>query len=127
MDFPDKLHYSKDHEWVSSTTGHAKVGVSQFAVEQLGDIVFVELPSVGDTFASGDAFGTIESTKTVSDVYAPCSGKVIEVNEKLNDSPEILQNDPYKDGWLVKLELNTEADSNSLMTSSQYESFIKEN
>jgi len=126
MDFPSGLNYTKDHEWIDSTSNTAKIGVTSFAVEQLGDIVHVELPQVGETFAAGASFGTIESTKTVSDLYMPVSGKVIEVNKEAVDSPESLQADPYVKGWLVKVELSGTPDKATLLDAKGYEAFVKE-
>jgi glycine cleavage system H protein len=126
MDFPSGLNYTKDHEWIDSTSNTAKIGVTSFAVEQLGDIVHVELPQVGETFAAGASFGTIESTKTVSDLYMPVSGKVIEVNKEAVDSPESLQADPYVKGWLVKVELSGTPDKATLLDGKGYEAFVKE-
>src|SRR4051812_12501481 len=103
MDFPAGLKYTKDHEWLEQASGSLKVGVTAFAVEQLGDIVHVELPNVGETFTAGSSFGTIESTKTVSDLYMPVAGKVVEVNKAAQTKPESLQDDPYKNGWLIKI------------------------
>src|SRR3954470_21818338 len=105
MEFPSTLKYTKDHEWVEATSTTAKVGVTAYAIDQLGDIVHVELPQVGESFDAGSSFGTIESTKTVSDLYMPVAGKVVEVNKAALDRPESLQEDPYKNGWLVKVEL----------------------
>jgi glycine cleavage system H protein len=126
MDFPSGLKYTKDHEWIDSTSKTAKIGVTAFAVEQLGDIVHVELPQVGETFAAGASFGTIESTKTVSDLYMPVAGKVVEVNKDAVNSPESLQSDPYVKGWLVKVELSGAPSSGALLDAKGYEAFVKE-
>ena len=126
MDFPSGLKYTKDHEWIDSTGNVAKVGVTSFAVEQLGDIVHVELPQVGETFSAGASFGTIESTKTVSDLYMPVSGKVLEVNKEAVGSPESLQSDPYKNGWLVKIEMSGTPDASTLLDAKGYEAFVSE-
>jgi glycine cleavage system H protein len=124
MDITQKFKFSKDHEWLSGTAGTVSVGVSAYAVEQLGDIVHIDLPKVGDTFGAGDPFGTIESTKTVSDLYMPVEGKVVEVNNAILNSPEALQEDCYKDGWLLRIEIT--GPSVELLSASEYESFIKE-
>jgi glycine cleavage system H protein len=126
MDFPSGLKYTKDHEWIESTNKTAKIGVTAFAVEQLGDIVHVELPQVGETFAAGASFGTIESTKTVSDLYMPVAGKVVEVNKDAVNSPESLQADPYVKGWLVKVEMSGTPSSGALLDAKGYEAFVKE-
>ena len=123
MELPKEYFFTKDHEWTSGDSGVVTVGLSSFAIEQLGDIVHLELPQVGDTFAKGDAFGTVESTKTVSDIYVTGTGVVKEVNEKLLDAPESLADSPY-DNWLIKFELTEKADS--LLTSEQYQDYLKE-
>ncbi|MEZ4742846.1 MAG: glycine cleavage system protein GcvH [Bdellovibrionota bacterium] len=127
MDIPANLSYTEDHEWISNKTGTAKVGISAFAVEQLGDIVYVELPDIGSSFATGEAFGTVESTKTVSDLNMPLAGKIIEINQDIVDSPESLQEDSYRDGWLIKVEISSDEGADSLMDSEAYEKFIKDN
>lgn len=126
MDFPSSLKYTKDHEWIDSTANMAKVGVTAFAVEQLGDIVHVELPQVGESFKAGASFGTIESTKTVSDLYMPVAGKIVEVNKDAVSSPESLQSDPYSKGWLVKIELAGAPDPSTLLDAKAYEAFVNE-
>lgn len=126
MDFPGGLKYTKDHEWIESSGKTAKIGVTGFAVEQLGDIVHVELPQVGEVFAAGASFGTIESTKTVSDLYMPVSCKVVEVNKAAVASPESLQADPYKAGWLVKVEITGTLDDSALLDANAYKAFVSE-
>lgn len=125
MEFPSSLKYTKDHEWIEQAAKVAKIGVTAYAIEQLGDIVHVELPAVGENFDAGSAFGTIESTKTVSDLYMPISGKVLEVNKAAQDKPESLQDDPYKNGWLVKIEVTGNA--GALLDAKAYEKFVAEN
>lgn len=128
MTFPSEYKYTKDHEWVQAAAegGSCKVGVTSYAVEQLGDIVHIELPEVGKTFAAGASFGTIESTKTVSDLYMPVAGTVAEVNQGALKSPESLQSDSYKQGWLIKVKVNSPADISKLMSASDYEKFVSE-
>lgn len=126
MDFPKSFKYTKDHEWIDAQGATATIGVTAYAVEQLGDIVHIDLPEVGKTYKAGDSFGTIESTKTVSDLYMPLAGKVTAVNGAVKASPESLQTDSYKNGWLVKIELANSADTTKLMDAAAYESFIKE-
>ena len=126
MDFPENLYYTKDHEWISSLSGTAKIGVSAYAIEQLGDIVHIDLPAVGSSFAEQDSFGTIESTKTVSDLYMPAKGKVIAVNEEVIKKPVLLHADPYKNGWLLKIELASEAAKERLMSSEDYQSYVRD-
>ena len=126
MEVPGNIFYTKDHEWVSAKTGTVTVGISAHAIEQLGDVVHIELPGVGEKFAQGDSFGTVESTKTVSDLYIPGEAEVIETNEKLASHPETLAEDPYKEGWMIKVKLNQEITS-GLMNAKEYETYIKEN
>ncbi len=126
MTFPAELKYTKDHEWVQNSGQDAKVGVTDYAVEQLGDIVHIDLPEVGKTFAAGASFGTIESTKTVSDLYMPVAGQITEVNKAALKSPESLQSDSYKNGWLVKIKLTNPADLGKLMSAADYEKYVSE-
>lgn len=124
--YPEDLKYSKDHEWVKLNGNIATVGITHYAQDQLGDVVFVELPMEGDSFEAGNGFGVVESVKAVSDVYAPVSGTVIEVNEKLLESPELVNEDPYGDGWMIKLEVKGESEVDRLMDAREYEAFIEE-
>lgn len=101
---PDDRHYLESHEWAQETDERVRIGITDFAQDELGDVVFVELPMEGDTFESGDAFGVIESIKAVSDVYVPVGGDVVAVNEDLFDQPELVNEDPYGDGWMIELE-----------------------
>jgi glycine cleavage system H protein len=101
MNVPDDLKYTREHEWARVKGSRVTVGITDFAQDQLGDVVFVELPSVGDEVKKGEAFGVVESTKAVSDLFAPVSGKVVEVNDPLVDAPETINEEPYEDGWLV--------------------------
>lgn len=126
MDFPKNLKYTKDHEWIDAQGKTGTVGVTSYAVEQLGDIVFVDLPEVGKHYKAGDSFGTIESTKTVSDLYMPVSGKISAVNSSVKTSPETLQGDTYKNGWLIKIEMDNAGDVSPLLDAAGYEAFIKE-
>ena len=125
MNFPENLQYTKEHEWVSAAPEETSVGISEYALDQLGDIVFVELPNVGDTLTAGESFGTIESTKTVSDLYSPGGGEVVAINEGVVNSPESIKNDPYKEGWLIKIKLTEPLDS-SLMSAKEYAKFVAE-
>ena len=126
MEFPEDLKYTREHEWVSIEGAVATIGITDHAQEQLGDVVFVELPTVGDRVEKADAFGVVESTKAVSDVYAPLSGEVAEVNDDLPDNPELINEDPYGDGWMVKIALGDKADLDELMTADEYRKFIEE-
>jgi len=126
MELPEDLKYTREHEWVSIDGSVATIGITDHAQEQLGDVVFVELPAVGDRVEKADAFGVVESTKAVSDVYAPISGEVAEVNDDLPDNPELINEDPYGDGWMVKVTIGDKADLDDLMTADEYRKFIEE-
>jgi glycine cleavage system H protein len=127
MSRPKNYKYSKEHEWIDlSDSKVGIIGVTDYAVEQLGDIVHIDLPSVGTSFKIGDAFGTIESTKTVSDLYMPMSGKVVAVNDSIKKSPESLSSDSFKNGWLVKIELQNGEETVKLMDEVGYEKFINQ-
>ena len=122
--FPDNLNYADTHEYVVEENGLLKIGVSEFAIDQLGDIVFVELADEGATLEKGDTFGTIESVKAVEEVYLPFSGQIVSVNKSVIENPEILQNDPIGDGWLVILKPESNASMADLMTSEEYQSTV---
>jgi glycine cleavage system H protein len=126
MEFPEDLKYSKEHEWVLVEDNVATVGITDYAQDQLGDIVFVELPAVSDKVSKEDAFGVVESVKAVSDVYAPVSGKVLEVNDDLPENPEMLNEDPYGDGWMIKIEMNDPDELQDLMNATEYEAYVAE-
>jgi len=119
--FPDNLNYADTHEYVLEEGGLLKIGVSEFAIDQLGDIVFVELADQGATLEKGETFGTIESVKAVEEVYLPFSGEIVSVNESVVDNPELLQNDPIGEGWLVILKPDSEVKISDLMTSEEYQ------
>jgi glycine cleavage system H protein len=120
---PEKLQYTRSHEWVRTEGDTATIGITDYAQDELGDIVFVELPEEGANFDAGDSFGTVESVKAVSDIYTPVGGEVVEVNEALNDTPEKINEDPYGDGWIIKLRVSGEGD---LLSASDYEQFLEE-
>ena len=122
--FPDNLNYADTHEYVLEENGLLKIGVSEFAVDQLGDIVFVELADQGSTLEKGETFGTIESVKAVEEVYLPFSGEIVSVNESVIENPELLQNDPIGEGWLVILKPESKASIADLMTSEEYQSKV---
>ena len=126
MNLPKNYKYTKDHEWVDLLGSNGVVGVTGYAIEQLGDIVHIDLPEEGKSYKAGDSFGTIESTKTVSDLYMPVTGKILAVNAAIKAAPESLQVDSYKNGWLVKVELTIPSEASGLMDSTAYEAFIKE-
>ncbi|SES63132.1 glycine cleavage system protein GcvH [Anaerobranca gottschalkii] len=120
------LLYSKDHEWLKVEGNKVKVGITDHAQDQLGDIVFIELPSVGDSVNKGEGFAVIESVKAAADVYAPISGTIVEVNEELLDAPETVNSDPYDGGWLVVIQLDDEGELDDLLSPEEYETFIEE-
>src|SRR6202167_6359292 len=120
MEAPPGLKYSKEHEWVASEETVATIGITDHAQEQLGEIVYIELPAVGEKISKDDPFGVIESVKAVSDIYAPVSGTVVEVNEDLPESPETVNEDPYGDGWLIKVKVTDMSDLEDLMDSEEY-------
>lgn len=122
MSYPEELKYTKEHEWIKIEGNTAAIGVTKFAIEQLGDVVYLELPKVGTSFKANDAFGTIESTKTVSELYTPASCTVTEINNQIVDKPENLAVDAYNDGWLIKVEIKqTPTD---LLSAKEYEKYI---
>lgn len=125
MNFPSDLRYTKDHEWIKLESGNiALVGITDFAQSELGDIVFVEIETVGQTLGANDIFGTVEAVKTVSDLFLPVAGKVLEVNPALNNNPELLNSDPYGEGWLIKIEVSEPGDIDSLLDSTAYQNII---
>jgi glycine cleavage system H protein len=124
MNFPDNLKYSKDHEWVRIEGEFGFVGVTDFAQNELGDIVFVEVTSLGQTVAAHDIFGTIDAVKTVSDLFMPLGGEVIEINAAIEANPELVNSDPYGNGWIVKVKVSNAAELNDLMDSSAYKQSI---
>ena len=125
--FPDDFNYADTHEYVLEENGLLKIGVSEFAIDQLGDIVFVELADQGKTLEKGETFGTIESVKAVEEVYLPFSGEIVSVNEDVIDNPELLQNDPIGEGWLIIIKPNSEVSFDDLMTSDAYKSKVMPN
>lgn len=119
LKLPEDLKYTKDHEWAKADGDAVLVGITDYAQDQLGDIVFVEMPEAGDSFQAGDEFGTLESVKAVSELYLPIGGEIVEVNEELDDSPELINQDPYK-GWIVKVKPENMADMDSLLDRDGY-------
>jgi glycine cleavage system H protein len=124
MSYPTDLKYTKDHEWTRIEGNVATVGITRFAVDQLGDVTLVELPKVGTAVKAGETMGTIESVKTVSDLMSPCSGKVTEVNEALADAPQKVNEDPYGEGWMVRVEMSAPAEAGALMNAAAYETHV---
>ena len=125
MSLPADLKYTKEHEWTRIEGNIATIGVTDFAQSELGDIAWLEMPEVGDETKIGETFGTIEAVKTVEDLYAPISGKIIEINSELLDSPELVNDDPYGRGWIVKLEISDEAEIAKLLSADDYAGLIE--
>ncbi|CAM3318336.1 glycine cleavage system protein GcvH [Nosocomiicoccus ampullae] len=121
---PNNLKYSEDHEWVKVDGDTVTIGITEFAQSELGDIVFVELPDEGDELEKGEDFGSVESVKTVSELYAPVSGEVIEINEELEDSPELVNESPYEEAWMLKIKLSDESQLDELMDAAAYDEMI---
>ncbi|MGX5818422.1 glycine cleavage system protein GcvH [Chitinophaga lutea] len=126
MNFPSELRYTKDHEWVSLQGNTAKIGITEFAQRELGDIVFVDITTVGKTLAAEETFGTVEAVKTVSDLFLPVAGTVNEVNPQLDGAPELVNNDPYGEGWMITMTVSNPADVEGLLTADQYKALIGE-
>lgn len=125
MKVPDNLMYTKDHEWLRTEGEEAYVGISDFAQHELGDIVFIEVETIGEILAKGESFGTIEAVKTVSDMFMPVSGEVLVFNEELNTKPEILNQDPYGKGWVIKIKIRNKDEIGDLLNTVQYSELIK--
>ena len=124
MSYPEELSYTKGHEWIKfDDSDNAQIGITDYALEQLGDVVFIELPEVGASFEAGDSFGTVESTKTVSDLYMPLDGKIVSVNEDITENLEQLSDDPYGKGWLIKVSFSEK--NGELLKADEYENYIK--
>ena len=122
---PDDLHYSKDHEWVRVEGNVAVVGITDYAQDSLGDVVYVELPKPGDEFAANEAFGSVESVKAVSEVFSPVGGEIVGINETLADTPEKVNQDPYNEGWMIRIQMSHPGEVDSLLTAAEYEDFTK--
>jgi glycine cleavage system H protein len=120
LDLPEDLRYAEDHEWARAEADHVRIGISDYAQDQLGDMVYVELPKVGDTFAQKEQFGTVESVKAVSELYMPVAGEIISVNKALEESPELLNKDPYGKGWMIELKPGRPSGFETLMTRNAY-------
>ncbi|HJO21665.1 MAG TPA: glycine cleavage system protein GcvH [Candidatus Marinimicrobia bacterium] len=124
MNHPKNLMYTPEHEWVKLDGNIATIGITDFAQSELGDIIFLEFPNIDEHFSSGDVFGTIEAVKTVSDMYMPLTGKIIDINEDLNDSPEQVNDDPYENGWMVKIQIEDNINKSKLLDSQSYTELI---
>ena len=122
---PEDLHYSKDHEWVRVDGDQAIIGITDYAQDSLGDVVYVELPKAGDQFAANEPFGSVESVKAVSEVFTPIAGEVVKINESLADEPETVNSDPYGDGWMIRVKMSHPGEVDSLLTAAEYEDFTK--
>ncbi|MGB7844831.1 MAG: glycine cleavage system protein GcvH [Candidatus Acidiferrum sp.] len=126
MGYPTQYRYTKDHEWIEAKGNAATIGITDYAQHELGDVVFVELPAAGTKLTTGKTFGSVESVKAVSEIYAPASGEVVEANGALQSKPEIINSDPHGAGWLVKIKLSNAAEVSSLMDAAAYEAYIEE-
>ena len=125
MTIPDRLRYSTDHEWVSVVDGRARIGITNYAQDALGDVVFVDVPTVGRAVSAGDSMSEVESTKSVSDIYAPVSGTIVAVNDLLGEQPDVLNKDPYGDGWICEIELTDPAEVDALLDAAGYRSLVE--
>lgn len=121
---PDDIFYTKEHEWARREGDNIIVGISAYAQDSLGDIVFVELPKIGEELSQNDTFGVVESVKAVSDLFSPVSGKVVEINETVTETPELINQDPYGDGWLIKLSMGDDSELHNLMSATEYEEYL---
>lgn len=126
MELPSELLYSEEHEWIKVDNNKATIGITEFAQDELGDIVFVELPEVGDTIEMDESFGSVESVKTVSELYAPISGTIKEVNAELEDNPEFVNESPYEKAWMITVEISDDAEIDKLLSSEKYQAQIAE-
>ena len=121
---PENLRYSKDHEWIEVDGDIATIGITDYAQHALGDVVYIDMPRVGDKFATHEAFGSVESVKAVSEVFTPIAGEVTEVNDGLNDTPEKVNNDPYDGGWMIKVKMDNPLEADAMLSSIEYEEFL---
>jgi len=121
---PENLRYSKDHEWVSVTDEIASIGITDYAQSSLGDVVYIDLPRVGDKFGTHEAFGSVESVKAVSEIFTPVAGEVVEVNDALNDTPEKVNSDPYGDAWFIKLKMENAGEADAMLSSEEYDEYL---
>ncbi|MBS1647734.1 MAG: glycine cleavage system protein GcvH [Bacteroidetes bacterium] len=124
MNFPDNVKYTKDHEWVKVEGNTAYIGITDFAQKELGDIVYVDITTLNETVAKESVFGTVEAVKTVSDLFMPITGKVLEINKKIDANPELVNNDPYGDGWMIKCSIDKAEDLNQLLNSTEYKKIV---
>lgn len=125
MNFPNELKYTKDHEWLRVEGDEAVIGITEFAQSELGDIVFVDIESDGEGISKGEVFGSVEAVKTVSDLFMPLTGHIVAINEQLDSQPELVNNDPYGGGWMIRIKLNNPAEVDSLLSAQEYQSLVK--
>jgi glycine cleavage system H protein len=124
---PENLRYSRDHEWVEVADDVATIGITDYAQHSLGDVVYIDMPRVGDKLGPHEAFGSVESVKAVSEIFTPVAGEIVEVNDSLNDSPEDVNKDPYQAGWMVKVKMNNPGDADAMLSAEEYEEFLTAN
>ncbi len=124
MNFPENLKYTKEHEWIKVDGNEALIGITEFATSELGDVVFMEIETLGETLSSGDTFGTVEAVKTVSDLFMPVSGEIIEVNPELESTPELVNQDPYGKGWIVKIKMTHPDELGNLLSAVEYQDIV---
>lgn len=122
---PENLRYSKDHEWIGVDGDIATIGITDYAQHSLGDVVYIDMPRVGDKFATHEAFGSVESVKAVSEIFLPVGGEITEVNDGLNDSPESVNNDPYVSGWMVKVKMDNPGEADAMLSAAEYEEYLE--
>lgn len=125
MEYPDELKYTKEHEWSIGEEGTVKIGITDYAQDALGDVVFIELPQVGSVVKAGETFGVVESVKSVSDLYSPITGNIVEVNGALEEEPELVNSSPYEEGWIIKVEPANPADLDGLMSAGDYKELVE--
>ena len=123
----ENLRYTKDHEWVAVNGETATIGITDYAQHSLGDVVYVELPKVGEKLVAHDAFGSVESVKAVSEIFTPIAGEVLEANEAVNDTPEVVNNDPYGEGWMIKIKMDNAGEADALLNAAEYEEYLQAN
>ncbi|MBX3278691.1 MAG: glycine cleavage system protein GcvH [Acidobacteria bacterium] len=126
MAYPEELYYTKDHEWLRVEGDEGTIGITEFASDALGDVVYVELPDVGEKFQQGKPFGSVESVKSVNELFIPISGEIVAINSELVDAPELVNNAPYGQGWMIRVKIGSKTEIDALLTSSEYEDFVAE-
>ncbi|MFN2501106.1 MAG: glycine cleavage system protein GcvH [Pyrinomonadaceae bacterium] len=124
---PENLRYSKDHEWVAVNGDVATIGITDYAQHSLGDVVYIDMPRVGDQLSPHEAFGSVESVKAVSEIFTPVAGEIVEVNDQLNDTPEAVNNDPYKQGWMIKVKMGNPGEADAMLSAVEYEEYLSAN